>query len=71
MSPTEIKQDLANKTGPFTLTLSDGRVFTIQHTDYILLSPTGEGAAFYPEGGGLTLIDTRQITSIEFGTQKA
>jgi hypothetical protein len=67
MSPVEIKQDLADKSGPFTLTLSDGRVFKIQHTDYILISPTGDHAAFYPEGGGHTLIDTRQITSIEFG----
>jgi hypothetical protein len=66
MSPTEIKKDLADKSGPFTLTLSDGRVFRIQHTDYILISPSGEHAAFYPEGAGHTLIDTPQITSIEF-----
>ena len=66
MSPYEIKKELDDKSGPFVITLSDGRAFKIQHTDYILISPSGESAVFYPEGRGHTVIDTRQITSIEF-----
>jgi hypothetical protein len=66
MNPHEITQELADKSEPFKITLSDGRSFKIQHPDYILISPSGEHAIFYPDKGGHIVIDTRQITSLEF-----
>jgi hypothetical protein len=71
MNPLKIKRDFAANQGPFTLTISDGRKFTVEHTDYILLSPSGEHASFYPKDGGLHMIDVRQITSIEFTMRAA
>jgi hypothetical protein len=67
MSPLRIKEELAEKSGAFVITLSDGRTFQIEHTDYILLSPDGEHTIFYASGQlGHKIIDTRHITSIEF-----
>jgi hypothetical protein len=71
MNPFELKQDLSANQGFFTLTLSDGRTFTVEYTDYILISPSGEHASFYPREGGLRMLDVRQITSIEFAQNKA
>jgi hypothetical protein len=42
-----------------------GRSLRVLHTDYALISPTGDSVAVYSKQGGLTLVSLDNIESVK------
>lgn len=56
------------KTEPFEafeMRLSNGRVYTVDHPDFIALSRDGRTVAFYTDDGRLVTIAVQHINTIE------
>jgi len=67
MNPKLLQQNLAAvESKPFKLSLSDGREFSIPHTDYCMVANDGEQVILLEHGNVLRIVDTEHITSIEF-----
>jgi hypothetical protein len=67
MSPKLLEQNLqAAEAQPFVVTLSDGRQFSVPHTDYCMVANDGEQVILLEHGNVLRIVDTEHITSIEF-----
>ena len=63
MTATQLRQTLEN--APLTIELVSGRTLRVQHTDYALVSPTGDSLAVYSKAGGLTIVSIHNIESIK------
>ena len=51
---------------PFRIKTTDGDTFTITHPDFLMISPRGTTALFYPkEAEGHHVLNLRQIVSME------
>jgi hypothetical protein len=51
---------------PFRIKTTDGDTFTIMHPDFLMISPRGTTALFYPkEEEGHHVLNLRQIVSME------
>jgi hypothetical protein len=50
---------------PFEMRLSNGRVYTVDHPDFIALSRDGRTVAFYTDDGRLVTIAVQHINTIE------
>ncbi len=71
MKAETIKSVLDNpRTAPLTVTVSDGRRFVVQHPDYVHLLKSGL-LIIENEQNILVMLDTDQITSLEFATLTA
>jgi hypothetical protein len=67
MSPKLLQQNLeAAEAKPFVITLSDGRQFSVPHTDFCMVANDGEQVILLEHGNVLRIVDTEHITSIEF-----
>ncbi|MSU50432.1 MAG: hypothetical protein EXS37_15335 [Opitutus sp.] len=69
MTANQLRQTLEN--APLTLHLVSGRSLRVQHTDYALVSPTGDSVAVYSKAGGLTLVSLSNIESITPDAKRA
>ena len=50
----------------FKIKTTDGDTFTITHSDFLMISPGGTTAIFYPkEEAGHHVLNLRQIVSVE------
>jgi len=63
MTATQLREIFQN--APLTIHLVSGRTLRVQHTDYALVSPTGDSVAVYSKAGGLTLVSIGNIESIK------
>jgi hypothetical protein len=71
MSPKLLKQNLeAVESKSFTINLSDGRQFTVPHTDYLMVANDGEQVVLLEHGNALKIVDAEHITSIDFSLPK-
>lgn len=59
----QLRETLQN--APLTLQLVSGRTLRVLHTDYALVSPTGDSVAVYSKAGGLTLVALSNIEAIK------
>ena len=51
---------------PIRIRTTDGDTFTVAHPDFIMISPRGDMAIFYPkEEPGHHVVNLRQIVSME------
>lgn len=50
---------------PFTIHLSDGRSFRVDHPEFLALSRTGRTVALFSEDDAFEIIDVMLMTSIE------
>ncbi len=65
------KQTLRTNLTPFrpvTIKMSSGDFFFIPHTDFIMFPPevVGNAVIIIDSGGGVHLVDTDQIVSLEY-----
>ena len=71
MKPENLLENLrAAQSREFTIKTSDGNVFHIPHTDYIMLNEAGDQVVIFADGSKLRILDTLHITSIEFDLPK-
>ncbi len=63
MTATQLRETLAN--APLTIELLSGRTLRVQHTDYALVSPTGDSLAVYSKAGGLSVVSIPNIEAIK------
>jgi hypothetical protein len=55
---------------PFDIRTSDGRVYTVDHPEFIARSRDGRTVTFYtPEDSRLVVIDTAQIVALELANR--
>ena len=55
---------------PFDIRTSDGRVYTVDHPDFLARSRDGQTVTFYmPEDNRLVVIDCGQIVSLELANR--
>jgi hypothetical protein len=67
MSPKKIRENLeAVRAKAFTVNVSDGRHFSVPHTDYLMLTADAEQVILLEHGKTLRIIDAGHITSIDF-----
>jgi hypothetical protein len=50
---------------PFEMRLSNGRVYTVDHPEFIAMSRDGRTVAFYTDDGRLVTIAVQHINTIE------
>ncbi len=63
MNATQLRETLNN--APLTLLLVSGRTLRVPHSDYALVSPTGDSVAVYSKAGGLTLVSLNNIEAVK------
>jgi hypothetical protein len=71
MSPKLLQQNLQTaEAKSFVISLSDGRQFSVPHTDYCMVANDGEQVILLEQGNMLKIVDTEHITSIEFDSPR-
>ena len=66
MKPVNLRENLrAAQSREFTIKTSDGDVFRVPHTDFIMLNEAGDQVVFFADGTKLRILDAHHITSIE------
>lgn len=56
---------------PFALRLTDGRLISVPHPDFIVLSQGGRTAVIMGEGEDFSIVDLGLVTALEFGVPEA
>jgi hypothetical protein len=52
---------------PFRVRVSDQRVYSIPHPEFISVGPNGRTVVIHLEDGGVRVLDTLHITGLDFG----
>jgi hypothetical protein len=55
----------------FDMRTSDGRVYTVDHPDFVARSRDGRTITFYTEDGRMVVIDTQHIVALEVANRPA
>lgn len=50
---------------PFSVHMTDGRVFHVPHPDFLSMSPTGRTVVVYQEDDSFSILDLLLMTEIE------
>jgi hypothetical protein len=71
MKPKDLRDKLSVvQPREFTVKTMDGDTFHVPHTDFIIHDKIADQVALFAEGNKMRILDTYQITSIEFEAGK-